>query len=95
MHDLPKPCFEPAKEDAEKVMCIENAYFECEVLHIVLKCLGGVYGPGNVGDIEGFSCRVVKTEHYVDLHTTVSTNNSVTVFNWQLGFGAFLPVHPR
>ena len=34
-------------------------YLEREVLHVVLECFGGVDGPCNMGDVEGFSCRVV------------------------------------
>lgn len=46
-----------------------TSYLKREVLHIVLECLRGVYGPCDMGDVEGFSCKVVKTKHYVDLRT--------------------------
>lgn len=52
----------------EKCNSKTTSYLKREVLHVIVKCLGGVYGPCNMGDVEGFSCRVVKTKHYVDLH---------------------------
>lgn len=67
---------------------MENAYFECEVLHIVLKRLWGVDGSGNVGDVESFSCRVVKTKHYVDLHAPLNISKL-------LGYAANLRVRGK
>lgn len=46
-----------------------------EVLHVVLECLWGVYGPCNVGNVEGFSCRVVKAKHYVNLRINSTTES--------------------
>lgn len=59
----------------EKCSRKTRSYLKREVLHVVVKGLGGVYGPCNMGDVEGFSCRVVKTKHYVDLHIDFNIDN--------------------
>ncbi len=48
-----------------------ECHLQSEVLDIVLEGLGGINRPSDMGDVEGASCRVVKTKNNIHLRNNV------------------------